>query len=115
MKRILSTFCVLSLILTVLPAAAETPLYLDASQPVEVRVNDLLGRMTLSEKANVLDKSQPVERLGIFADGWNQCLNGVVWDSPTTQFPVPIAMAATWDTLLIREAASVIFIQSVAN
>jgi beta-glucosidase len=39
-----------------LPAAAQTsrtsekPLYKDASQPVETRINDLLGRMTLEEK-----------------------------------------------------------------
>ena len=108
MKRLHLAFSVLFLILAAWPAAGETPLYLDASQPVAARVDDLLGRMTLAEKAAALDKSQPVERLGIFADGWNQCLNGVVWDSPTTQFPVPIAMAATWDTLLVREAASVI-------
>jgi beta-glucosidase len=30
--------------------AAETPLYLDPSQPVEVRIDDLLSRMTLAEK-----------------------------------------------------------------
>ena len=31
-------------------AAAEKPLYLDPSQPIEKRVDDLLGRMTLAEK-----------------------------------------------------------------
>ena len=74
MNRLHLTFSVLFLILAAWPAAGETPLYLDASQPVAARVDDLLGRMTLTEKAAALDKSQPVERLGIFADGWNQCL-----------------------------------------
>ena len=31
-------------------APAEKPLYLDPSQPIDKRVEDLLGRMTLSEK-----------------------------------------------------------------
>jgi beta-glucosidase len=30
--------------------AEKTPLYLDASQPMDVRIDDLLSRMTLAEK-----------------------------------------------------------------
>ena len=30
--------------------AATAPLYLDPAQPIEVRIDDLLGRMTLAEK-----------------------------------------------------------------
>lgn len=38
-------------VLSASPMAAQPrPLYQEASQPVEVRVNDLLGRMTLEEK-----------------------------------------------------------------
>lgn len=32
------------------PLCAQKPLYRDASAPVEVRVRDLLGRMTLEER-----------------------------------------------------------------
>ncbi len=35
--------------------AAQTPLYLDASQPMEVRIDDLLSRMTLAEKIGQLN------------------------------------------------------------
>ena len=36
------------------PLCAQKPLYRDASAPVEVRVRDLLGRMTLEEKVGQL-------------------------------------------------------------
>ena len=36
-------------------SAAEIPVYLDSKQPIAVRVNDLLGRMTLKEKVGQLN------------------------------------------------------------
>jgi beta-glucosidase len=78
-------------------------LYLDTKQPIDLRVNDLISRLTLEEKARLLNhKAEPVERFHILADQWNQCLNGVQWDRPTTFFPTCIAMAATWDTDLVQ-------------
>src|SRR6516165_6427635 len=59
------------------PVPADAP-YKNASLPVEQRVKDLLGRMTLQEKASMLAgsgwmESMPIERLGIpaikMADG----------------------------------------------
>jgi beta-glucosidase len=83
--------------------------YLDPSQPVEKRVRDLISRLTLEEKATLLNHRGPeVERFSIKSDGWNQCLHGVWWDRSTTMFPVSIAMAATWDTKLIHEVATAI-------
>ncbi|HEY2586867.1 MAG TPA: glycoside hydrolase family 3 C-terminal domain-containing protein [Tepidisphaeraceae bacterium] len=90
-------------------AHAAGPLYLDPSQPVDARVKDLIGRLTLEEKATLLDHAGPeVERFHIRADQWNQCLHGVVWDRPTTMFPVSIAMAATWDPALVHDEATAI-------
>ncbi len=84
-------------------------LFRDSSQPVDVRVADLLSRLTLEEKAMLLDHKGPtVERFGIRSDQWNQCLNGVKWDRPTTLFPICLAMAATWDTNLVHEVATVL-------
>lgn len=37
------------------PRAVEGPLYLDATQPIETRVNDLISRMTLKEKVGQLN------------------------------------------------------------
>ncbi len=85
------------------------PGFRDANAPLEDRVNDLIGRLTLEEKATLLNHNGPaVERFHIRADRWNQCLHGVWWDRPTTMFPVPIAMAATWDDELIHNVATAI-------
>ena len=91
-------------------ADSNTPaLYLDAAQPVDQRVADLIARLTLEEKATLLNHRGPtVERFNIRSDQWNQCLNGVKWDRPTTLFPVCVALAATWDTNLVHEVATVL-------
>lgn len=79
----------------------------DPALPLEQRVQDLIGRLTLEEKALLLDHKGPtLDRLKIRSDQWNQCLNGVQWDRPTTMFPTCIAMGATWDPSLINEVAT---------
>jgi len=89
--------------------ASERPAYLDTSQPVETRVQDLIGRLSLEEKAMLLNhRGTTVERFNLRSDQWNQCLHGVWWTEPTTMFPVSIAMAATWDPRLIHEVATAI-------
>lgn len=86
-----------------------TFLYLDTEKTTEERVRDLISRLTVEEKAVLLNHRGPlVERFNIKSDGWNQSLHGVWWNRPTTMFPVSIAMAATWDTKLIHEVATVI-------
>lgn len=87
----------------------DKPLYLDYTQPVEARVKDLISRMTLEEKAQYLNHVGPeIPRFSIKSDKWNQALHGVVWNRPTTMFPVSIAMAATWDTKLVYQEATAI-------
>lgn len=94
---------------TAVAAAQQQPLFRDPDQPVDVRVKDLISRLTLEEKATLLDHVGPdIERFSIKSDKWNQCLHGVVWDRPTTMFPVSIALAATWDTGLVHEVANAI-------
>ncbi len=90
--------------------AEPAPPYLDRARTVEERVADLIGRLTLEEKAALLNhKGTTVERFNIRADQWNQCLNGVKWDRPTTMFPTCIAMAATWNVDLVQhEIAAVL-------
>jgi len=83
--------------------------YLDITLAVDQRVADLISRLTLEEKATLLNHRGPtVERFNIRSDQWNQCLNGVQWDRPTTLFPVCLAMSATWDTNLVHQIASVL-------
>ena len=50
-----------------------------------------------------------IERLKVPAmNGWNQSLHGIVWTQPTTMFPVPIGMAATWNQALVHDVAAAI-------
>src|SRR5579864_129657 len=96
---------------TCAPAAPSPgqPAYLDPARPLDQRVRDLISRLTIEEKATLLDHDGPeVRRFNIRSDKWNQCLHGVIWDRPTTMFPVSIAMAATWDPLLVHEEGTAI-------
>ncbi|MCU1250179.1 MAG: beta-glucosidase-like glycosyl hydrolase [Edaphobacter sp.] len=79
-------------------------MYLDPSTPTEQRVANLIGRMTLEEKAQQLNHlNVGIPRLKVPAwGGWNQTLHGVWSKQPTTLFPAPIAMGATWDTALVQ-------------
>jgi beta-glucosidase len=85
--------------------------YLNTVLPLDNRVWDLVDRMTLQEKAQSLDHSSGgISRLKVpLYDGWCQCLHGI-WESSktTTLFPVPIAMAASWDTALVRSITNAI-------
>src|SRR5580704_10211171 len=95
---------------TPLIVSAQQPAYLDPSQALEKRVDDLISRLTLAEKASLLSTTAPaIERLKIpVMNGWNQSLHGIVWTKPTTMFPVNIGMAATWDVDLIHSVAALI-------
>jgi beta-glucosidase len=125
MKRLA---CLLSLLLAATAGLAQTqsksdiPPYKNPRLPVEQRVQDLLGRMTLQEKVAMLSganwmQSVPNDRLGIpsikMADGplgirsWagpSAQTNAMLSKKPvtTTAFPAGIALAATWDTELVQ-------------
>jgi beta-glucosidase len=83
---------------------AARPAYLDPSKPTEQRIADLIGRMTLEEKAQQLNHlNVGIPRLKVAAwGGWNQTLHGVWSKQPTTLFPAAIAMGATWDPELVH-------------
>ena len=89
---------------------ASAPPYLDPSKPVEERVNDLISRMTLEEKATQLvNQARAVPRLQVPGyDWWSEALHGVARAGTATVFPEPIGLAATFDPALIHEMAVVI-------
>ena len=111
-KTILS---IMALVTWTAPAVAQTPVYLDDSQPIEARVQDALGRMTLKEKvrlsyAQSKFSSPGVPRLGIPELYWNDGPHGVRmeinwndwnhagWTNDSiTAFPALTALAATWN------------------
>ena len=85
-------------------------IYKDPSKPVEDRVNNLIKKMTLDEKLTLLSgdstgfDTHEIKRLGIPAihitDGPLGVRNG-----KATAFPAGVAMAASWDTILIHDLA----------
>jgi beta-glucosidase len=91
-------------------ADSTRPLYLDPAQPSDVRVADLVSRMTLEEKASMMRNSTPgVPRLGIPRyDWWSEALHGVANAGHATVFPQAIGLAAMWDEALHRDIARVI-------
>jgi beta-glucosidase len=112
-NRALRIVWILAAILTTsltLAGQGTVAVYLDPAQPLDRRVDDLISKLTLPEKASLLGTTAPaIPRLKVPAmDGWNQSLHGIVWTRPTTMFPVPIGMASTWDTVLEHDVASAI-------
>lgn len=115
------------LFLTILPGmlrAEDLPgtnrvrtLWKDPSQPFEIRVHDLLSRMTLEDKIAQLGNAAPaIPRLGLPAyDYWNESLHGVARNGIATVFPQAIGMAATWDTPLVHQAADAIATEARAK
>ena len=101
------------LALILVRAAAQTAgsaVYLDPSQPINVRVDDLVGRMTLEEKAQQLvNQARAIPRLQVPAyDWWSEALHGVANAGTATVFPEPIGLAATFDDSAIHDMAIVI-------
>ena len=110
-RSILEVVVVLLLILV--PSVAQTPggaVYLDPSQPIDARVNDLVGRMTIEEKASQLvNQARAIPRLQVPAyNWWSEALHGVARAGTATVFPEPVGLAATFDVPLIHDMAIVI-------
>jgi beta-glucosidase len=84
--------------------------YLDTSKPLDLRVDDLISRMTLEEKASqLINQARAIPRLQVPAyDWWSEALHGVANAGTATVFPEPIGLAATFDSPLIHDMAVVI-------
>ncbi len=92
------------------PLFAQQPLYENPVAPLEKRVDDLLGRLTLEEKiSQLMNDSAAIDRLGIPRyNWWSECLHGVARAGRATVFPEPIGLAATWDTGLLFRVSTAI-------
>jgi beta-glucosidase len=93
------------------------PVYLNPALPLEQRVDDLVSRMTLEEKASQLvNQARAIPRLQVPAyDWWSEGLHGVGFAGTATVFPQAIGLAATWDTPLMQEVATVISTEARAK
>ncbi len=88
----------------------------DPSLSPDARIRNLLALMTVDEKIDALSTSSGVPRLGIPDFGASEGIHGVVQRGnkeqneapiPTTQFPQPPGMGATWNPELVRQAGAV--------
>ena len=111
---------------TLVFGAENQPLYLDASQSIETRVDDLLSRLTLEEKISIIHADSKfttaaIPRLGIPRRWLDDGPHGVredigpdTWqpagrtDDFSTAMPAGICLAATWNPELgFREGEAI--------
>ena len=119
LRNLLVVFTRLTLLIALLASlskiAAAQPLYLDAGQPVDARVEDLLSRVTLEEKISIIHADSKfttaaIPRLGIPRRWLDDGPHGVredigpdTWasagrtDDFSTAMPAGICLAATWN------------------
>jgi len=96
---------------------AQQAAYLDPTLSPAERAHDLVGRMTLDEKASQLeDWATAIPRLGIpDYQTWNEALHGVARAGYSTVFPQAIGMAATWDPSIVQAMGNVISTEARAK
>jgi beta-glucosidase len=93
----------------------------DPSRPVEERVEDLLGRLTLDEKLSLLHQSQAaIPRLDLpYFKAGTEALHGVAWSNDRdsnwdqvlaegTVFPQAVGLASTWDPALVEQVGAAV-------
>ena len=110
MKHLKITALIVLLISSSVFAQQHSYPFLDHELDNRARTEDLISRLTLVEKANMMLYNSPaIERLGIPEyNWWNECLHGVARAGKATVFPQAIGLAATFDDDLIFRVAEVI-------
>ena len=101
----------------VVSAQADHP-FRDPKLPDEQRIADLLGRLTLDEKVDLMANHPRIPRLGIVFSGQVEGLHGLAlggpggWGPrgkqplPTTTFPQEKGLGETWDPELLKKIAA---------
>ena len=85
-------------------AVAQTFPWQDTLKPLDQRVEWLIQNLTLDEKLSLMVHQNPaIPRVGLPAySWWNEALHGVGRAGYATVYPMPIALAATFDPQLVR-------------
>ena len=81
-----------------------------AEQEANALAATLVGKMTTDEKLyQLLNTAPAIPRLGVPAyNWWTESLHGALGPVPTTNFPEPVGLAATFDDALVGRAAQAI-------
>ena len=79
--------------------------YQDATLSAGQRADDLLSRLKIDEKVSLMMNNSPaIERLGVPEfNWWNEALHGIGRNGVATVFPITMAMAASWDDVLLHK------------
>ena len=114
--RVLALLAFIFVPFTFFAQSYETPFW-DSSLPAQVRAEDLCRRLMLEEKVGLLEhESKPVSRLGIPEfNWWSEALHGVGRNGQATVFPIPMALAATWDDALVHQCFDMVSTEARAK
>jgi len=104
-----SLLLAIGILFTISLMAQQFP-YLNTKLSAEERATDLLSRLTLSEKASLMQNNSPaIPRLGIKAyEWWSEALHGVARSGVATVFPQAIGMAASFNDGLLFDVFSAV-------
>ena len=85
-------------------ACAQQQLWKDTSRSLDSRVEWLVSNLTLDEKLSLMVHRNPaIERVGLPAySWWNEALHGVGRAGEATVYPMPIALAASFNPELVQ-------------
>jgi beta-glucosidase len=120
MKNLLKISICIATMAIVMSFGNSSSIYKNPSAPVEERVKDLLGKMTLEEKLLLLSgdstgfDTREIKRLGIPAIHITDGPLGVRYGK-STAFPAGTAMAASWDTVLMKEISAAMAYETKAK
>lgn len=106
MKKLFVSF--ITLALTVCAMAQQD--FRNPNLSIDERAQMLLNQLTLDEKLGMMEHHNPaIERLGIPAySWWNEALHGVARNGFATVYPMPTALAATFDDKAVEEMFSMV-------
>ncbi|GAA4756626.1 glycoside hydrolase family 3 protein [Sphingomonas daechungensis] len=99
---------------TLLPSALQAQAAVQSTPDARERANalasDLVGKMTLEEKLGQMVNVAPaIPRLKVPAyNWWTESLHGAIGSVPTTNYPEPIGLAASFNAPLVKEVAGAI-------
>jgi beta-glucosidase len=79
----------------------------------DARARSVVAQMTFDEKIDqLLNVAPAIPRLGIPAyNWWTESLHGALGPLPTTNFPEPIGLAASFDAPLVQQVAGAISVE----
>jgi len=103
-------WCCALLLAAAIPAAVQAG---GARADGEARARALVARMSMDEKiGQLLNVAPALPRLGIPAyNWWTESLHGAIGPVPTTNFPEPIGLAASFDAPLVHQVAAAISVE----